>query len=96
METPLTLRHIAERAERLSPDREVVSRTAGETERSTYGELCERARRLAAELGGLGMEPGDRVAKWWLPDEVNFMDEIPKTSVGKFDKKVLRARRAAE
>jgi fatty-acyl-CoA synthase len=30
------------------------------------------------------------VAKWWLPDEVRFVDEIPKTSVGKFDKKVLR------
>jgi fatty-acyl-CoA synthase len=30
------------------------------------------------------------VAKWWLPDDVVFIDEIPKTSVGKFDKKVLR------
>ena len=33
-----------------------------------------------------------RVAKWWLPDDVIFVDAIPKTSVGKFDKKVLRAR----
>jgi fatty-acyl-CoA synthase len=33
----------------------------------------------------------DRVAKWWLPDEFAFLGEIPKTSVGKFDKKVLRA-----
>jgi acyl-CoA synthetase (AMP-forming)/AMP-acid ligase II len=32
-----------------------------------------------------------RVAKWWLPDEFAFITEIPKTSVGKFDKKVLRA-----
>ena len=32
------------------------------------------------------------VAKWWLPDEVVFVEAIPKTSVGKFDKKVLRAR----
>jgi fatty-acyl-CoA synthase len=31
-----------------------------------------------------------RVAKWWLPDEFAFVTEIPKTSVGKFDKKVLR------
>jgi fatty-acyl-CoA synthase len=30
------------------------------------------------------------VAKWWLPDEVRFVNEIPKTSVGKFDKKVIR------
>ncbi len=35
-----------------------------------------------------------RVAKWWLPDEFAFIDEIPKTSVGKFDKKVLRGRLA--
>jgi fatty-acyl-CoA synthase len=33
-----------------------------------------------------------RVAKWWLPDRVEFIDEVPKTSVGKFDKKALRAR----
>jgi fatty-acyl-CoA synthase len=33
-----------------------------------------------------------RVAKWWLPDEFAFIPEVPKTSVGKFDKKVLRAR----
>jgi fatty-acyl-CoA synthase len=33
-----------------------------------------------------------RVAKWWLPDEFAFLEEIPKTSVGKFDKKVLRTR----
>jgi fatty-acyl-CoA synthase len=35
-----------------------------------------------------------RVAKWWLPDEFAFVDEVPKTSVGKFDKKVLRQRLA--
>jgi fatty-acyl-CoA synthase len=35
-----------------------------------------------------------RVAKWWIPDEFAFVDEIPKTSVGKFDKKVLRTRLA--
>lgn len=32
----------------------------------------------------------DRVAKWWMPDKVLFLDEIPKTSVGKFNKKALR------
>lgn len=35
----------------------------------------------------------DRVAKWWVPERWAFIDEVPKTSVGKFDKKVLRARR---
>ncbi|MBI3726130.1 long-chain fatty acid--CoA ligase [bacterium] len=34
----------------------------------------------------------DKVAKWWLPDDVVFIEEVPKTSVGKFDKKVLRER----
>ena len=34
----------------------------------------------------------DKVARWWIPDEIRFIDEVPKTSVGKFDKKVLRAR----
>ena len=33
-----------------------------------------------------------RFASWWIPDDVVFIDEIPKTSVGKFDKKVLRDR----
>ena len=36
------------------------------------------------------LEP--RVAKWWLPDDVVFIDEVPKTSVGKFSKKDLRER----
>jgi fatty-acyl-CoA synthase len=35
---------------------------------------------------------GPRVAKWWLPDDVVFIDEVPKTSVGKFSKKTLRDR----
>jgi fatty-acyl-CoA synthase len=33
-----------------------------------------------------------KVAKWWLPDAVEFIDEVPKTSVGKFSKKDLRAK----
>src|SRR5690606_20305897 len=32
----------------------------------------------------------DKVAKWWLPDDIVWLDEIPKTSVGKFSKKTLR------
>ena len=34
----------------------------------------------------------DRVAKWWIPERVEFIEEVPKTSVGKFSKKDLRAR----
>ena len=32
-----------------------------------------------------------RIASWWMPDEVIFIDSIPKTGTGKFDKKVVRA-----
>jgi fatty-acyl-CoA synthase len=38
----------------------------------------------------------ERVAKWWLPERWTFLETIPKTSVGKFDKKVLRAQYAAD
>ncbi len=36
-----------------------------------------------------------KVAKWQLPDDVVFIDEVPKTSVGKFSKKTLRDRFAS-
>jgi fatty-acyl-CoA synthase len=36
----------------------------------------------------------DRVARWWLPERWAFVDEIPRTSVGKYDKKAIRARYA--
>jgi fatty-acyl-CoA synthase len=50
-----------------------------------------------ASAGGLDAEEileflRPRVARWWLPDAVVFLDAIPKTGVGKFDKKVLRER----
>jgi fatty-acyl-CoA synthase len=35
---------------------------------------------------------GSKVAKWQVPDDVVFIDEVPKTSVGKFSKKTLRDR----
>jgi fatty-acyl-CoA synthase len=38
------------------------------------------------------LEP--QFAKFWLPERYVFIDEIPKTSVGKFDKKTLRKRHA--
>jgi fatty-acyl-CoA synthase len=35
-------------------------------------------------------------AKWWLPERFEFIDEIPKTSVGKFRKTALREQFAQE
>jgi len=34
----------------------------------------------------------DKVARFWLPERWTFIDEVPKTSVGKFDKKTIRSR----
>ena len=62
MRTPLLVRSIAERAGLLFAEREIVSVTATGVERSTYGDVVQRARRLAGALAELGIRPGDRVA----------------------------------
>jgi fatty-acyl-CoA synthase len=36
----------------------------------------------------------DKVVRWWLPERWTFVSEIPRTSVGKYDKKTIRARYA--
>jgi fatty-acyl-CoA synthase len=53
--------------------------------------LCEGASATPQELNE---HLRSRVAKWWLPEQFAFIDEVPKTSVGKFDKKQLRQRLA--
>ncbi|MFC7741635.1 hypothetical protein ACFQXA_12645 [Nocardiopsis composta] len=53
--------------------------------------LAEGASADAAELRAF---LADRVARWQLPERWAFIDEVPKTSVGKYDKKALRARYA--
>ena len=32
----------------------------------------------------------ERVAKWWLPDEIIFIETMPLTSIGKIDKVAIR------
>jgi fatty-acyl-CoA synthase len=61
------------------------------TERPLACVVCDEGV-VDAEALRAHLEP--RVAKWWIPDEFAFIEEVPKTSVGKFDKKVLRARLA--
>ncbi len=56
-----TLRPFLWRAERLYPDRELVSRTHEGIERYTYGDYAERIRQLANALEAAGIEEGDRV-----------------------------------
>jgi fatty-acyl-CoA synthase len=38
----------------------------------------------------------ERFPRWWVPDCVVFLDAIPRTSTGKFDKNALRRRFAAD
>jgi fatty-acyl-CoA synthase len=38
----------------------------------------------------------ERVPKWWIPNDMEIIDEVPKTSVGKFSKKTLREQFAKE
>jgi fatty-acyl-CoA synthase len=51
-------------------------------------------RRAGSDTGAAELAAflGNKVAKWQVPEYWAFIDEVPKTSVGKFDKKVLRAR----
>jgi fatty-acyl-CoA synthase len=63
MNFPLTLTTILERAGKLFPKVELVSRLAdGELHRSNYGELYRRAHALAEALTRAGLKRGDRVA----------------------------------
>ncbi len=45
-------------------------------------------------IASLRSHLASRVASWWIPERWAFIREVPKTSVGKFDKKVLRAQYA--
>jgi fatty-acyl-CoA synthase len=62
------------------------------TERPLACVVCSEGVNLTPEALREHLEP--QVAKWWLPDEYAFIEAVPKTSVGKFDKKVLRAQLA--
>ncbi|MCF8565243.1 long-chain fatty acid--CoA ligase [Alicyclobacillus tolerans] len=62
MQTPLLMKSLLERAEKLFPNKEVVSRTANGLLRYTYREYGQRTRRLSSVLASLGVERGDRVA----------------------------------
>jgi fatty-acyl-CoA synthase len=51
---------------------------------------------LAATSDELREFLAPRFAKWWLPDRIELVEEIPKTSVGKFRKTALREQFAGE
>ena len=63
MDRPLLVSWLIEHAAKCHADREVITRTVeGRIDRSSYGEVAARARRLALALLALGVRPGDRVA----------------------------------
>ncbi len=63
MDYQLTLPTLLRRAETYFGDKEIVTRLPDKSfHRYTYRDLCERSRRLAVALQGLGLDRGDRVA----------------------------------
>jgi fatty-acyl-CoA synthase len=50
MDYPLTVRSIYDRARKLFPDKQLVTRRPGGVERTTYGDWAERVARLAGAL----------------------------------------------
>ena len=62
MDYPLTLQHLLERSNRMSPRKEIATRTATEMHRYTYADFYARVHRLANALAYLGVRRGDRVA----------------------------------
>src|SRR5947209_14397421 len=77
---PLSLTPIIERAERLTPNRKVVSRRPdGSIERSTLGECAERSRRLASGLSELGIGDSHPVATllWNQPEHLELYFAVP-------------------
>jgi non-ribosomal peptide synthetase component E (peptide arylation enzyme) len=101
---PLLIKHLLHAAMVRSPNQEIVYR---DIRRRTYREFRERIGRLASGLSQIGVEQGHVVAvlewdvasyvergliaKIAIPDHVAFVDDLPLTSVGKVDKKKLRA-----
>ncbi|OBS02337.1 long-chain fatty acid--CoA ligase, partial [Mycobacterium gordonae] len=59
----------------------------------------ERPLAVVVAREGADVEPSelrkflsDKVVRWWLPERWAFADEVPRTSVGKYDKKTIRSR----
>ena len=62
MDYPLTIYPLLDRARRLFPNKEVVTKSGPGLERTTYAQVAERVGRLANALEKLGIHRGERVA----------------------------------
>jgi fatty-acyl-CoA synthase len=56
-------------------------------QRSYYGTAKRPVQELREFLA-------DTVVRWWLPERWTFVEQVPRTSVGKYDKKTIRTRHA--
>ena len=80
------------------PVAEVLREFPSRRVETEHGELpLGLAVRLALLREGATVQPAElrdflaqSVAKWQLPDAWTFIEAVPRTSVGKFDKKVIR------
>jgi acyl-CoA synthetase (AMP-forming)/AMP-acid ligase II len=89
---------------------EIILRVPGVAEAAVVGVPDDRwgERPVALVVGRQGAAPSEdairkhvaqfaqdgKISKYGVPDRVYFVDAIPKTSVGKLDKKVIRAKLA--
>ena len=46
--------------------------------------------RASQEADAFATDYEGKIAKWWMPDDVVFVDEIPHTATGKIQKMALR------
>jgi acyl-CoA synthetase (AMP-forming)/AMP-acid ligase II len=94
-QSPLTVEQILRYAVDEHGDRSVTTATREGCRKITYSELGNQASRIANKLRSTGITSDERnVLRWWLPERWVSVDEIPRTSVGKYDKKAIRARYA--
>ena len=77
----LTLQHVLQRARRVYGDSDVRTMTGTGLERTSFGELAQRADRLSAALAGLGVRPGDRVGTlaWNTRQHLELYLSVPCT-----------------
>lgn len=54
--------------------------------------LCQLKPGASAEKADLTGFLDGKIARWWMPDDVVFVDEIPLGATGKIDKKLIRQR----
>ena len=83
MDRPLRVTDLIARAEKFFPAREIVSRLGpGRIERTSYAQLGETARRMAASLAALGVQPGDRVATFMWNHAIHIAGYFAAPAIG--------------